>query len=1060
MKKRRFTGAVIVFAILCLATPIYADTPWLHADANKIKDPNGNVVVLRGIALIDLGFLQDWEGGAIAMVDRLTNTSDPCGSSPGWYPKVLRIMIAPPDSVSGWPHPFDPNNTDLYDLLRSVVNYCKAKDLYAIIDWHYVANTYDHNDSTSDFWRYMAPRFAGDSHVIFELFNEPINDLNNDWIFNSNDTADWLSVRANMQYWINIVRSYAPNNLILVAGSYYSQNIGPAAAYPLDGNNIVIVSHIYSGHWLDSYWAPSYKAEIDTALTRYPVFMTEWGFSQSASSSDGNITSYGQPLADFREARKISNTAWVSSYDWGPPMFTDGLNYKLRIGEGEMGGFVKDMLYAKRNSDLPGGGDTIPPAAPTGLTATGGNSTVSLDWNDNNETDLSGYNVYRSTTSGGPYSKLNASPVSSSNYGDNSVNGGVTYYYVVRAVDASMNESANSNQASATPTDTIPPSAPTGLTAAAGNQTVSLVWNNNSESDINGYNVYRSTTPGGTYTRLNATPLSSPNYTDNSVINGTTYYYVVTAVDTSSNESANSSEVSAKPQIITDVNVLGSWVSDLTHAKESGSSRSLIFVAHAEHTAAVSVTSVTYGGQPMTKVIERSVSSGSPTTYAYVVAFVLNEAGVTAATSSTFVPTWSVTPGIVGYSSVFLKNVNQTTLTGANDGNTTTTLNPIETNPLSTNNGDMVIVAATCGNLGSYTLNNGFIEGTDQAVGTYGFTGVTGHKHATGAPETPSATHTSVNRQVIIGFVVKAPANTPPAAPTGLTATAGNQIVLLDWNNNGEGDLAGYNVYRSTTSGSSYAKQNSSLLTNSDYNDPNVSNGTTYYYVVTAVDTGGLESNYPSEVSATPNLPVTGTGAILREWWSGITGTAVSDLTSNVNYPDNSTGRELITKLQGPTNWADNYGTSIRGYVIPPADGNYTFWIASDANSELWLSTNNNPANVVLIAYMPGSSQSSPKSLIAGQKYYVEVLHKAGTGNDNISVSWQGPALTQQVIDGLYLSPCCLDFRDLADLAQQWNRSDCNAGNNWCSGQDRDRDGNVRIDDLATFAGEWLLGIE
>ena len=86
------------------------------------------------------------------------------------------------------------------------------------------------------------------------------------------------------------------------------------------------------------------------------------------------------------------------------------------------------------------------------------------------------------------------------------------------------------------------------------------------------------------------------------------------------------------------------------------------------------------------------------------------------------------------------------------------------------------------------------------------------------------------------------------------------------------------------------------------------------------------------------------------------TGNAVSDLTSNVNYPDNSTGRELITKLEGPTNWADNYGTRIRGYVIPPADGNYTFWIASDDNSELWLSTDNNPANAVLIAYIPGNS--------------------------------------------------------------------------------------------------------
>ena len=891
----------------------------------------------------------------------------------------------------------------------------------------------------------MAPKFANDSHVLFELFNEPGNT-------GGSSTANWLTCRPDMQTWINIVRASAPNNLILVGAPSWSQQVGPAADYPLDGNNIVMVVHLYPGHWTGLYGNPEgYKNQVRHCITRYPIFSTEWGFRGSLTDNlKGTIDNYGRPLMDFYEGYKISNSAWIADNSWAPQMFDSSWN--LLVGPNEMGGFVKDTLYAKRLSDQPGANAT-PPAAPAGLSATPGNSFVSLNWNDNNESDLAGYDVYRSTTSGGPYTKINEWLLSNSNYIDSTTLGYVTYYYVVTATDLFSNKSGNSTQASATPTDTIPPSAPTGLTAQAGNNYVSLNWNDNSEVDINGYNVYRSTTSGGTYTRLNGTLLSSSNYTDNSVSNGTTYYYVVTAVDTSSNESANSGVATSMG-----VEIIGSWVTGTTHTKETGSNRALVFVAHAKSTAKT-LTSVTYGGQAMTKVID--VNSGG-TVRANTVVFILNEAGVAAATNSTFVPTWSSTPSIVAYTSVFLKNVNQASPVGATDSNgvNSNTPNPITTNSLATGIGDMVIDAATSGSVGSYTMNNGFTEGADQTFGgSGGATGATGYKTATGAAETPSATYSGSNYQVIIGFVVKAPVNTPPAAPTGLTATAGNHTVSLDWSNNGESDLAGYNIYRSTTSGSDYAKLNSSLLTNSDYNDPNVSNGTTYYYVVTAADTGGLESGYSSEVSATPNYPSTGTGAILREWWTGITGTAVSDLTSNVNYPDNSTGRELITKLQGPTNWADNYGTSIRGYVIPPANGNYTFWIASDANSELWLSTNNNPANAVLIAYIPSNPQSSPKSLVAGQKYYVEVLHKAGTGNDNISVSWQGPALSQQVIDGLYLSPCCLDFRDFADLAQQWNRGDCNAGNNWCSGADRDRDGNVRIDDLVTFAEEWLTGL-
>jgi type II secretory pathway pseudopilin PulG len=223
-----------------------------------------------------------------------------------------------------------------------------------------------------------------------------------------------------------------------------------------------------------------------------------------------------------------------------------------------------------------------------------------------------------------------------------------------------------------------------------------------------------------------------------------------------SGHAAITMDESAASSAAVPVAILGSWVTGLTHAKESGNNRALIFIAHEESTTGDPVlTSVTYGGQAMTRVIERSaVLSGYGN---YVAAFILNESGVNAASSSTFTPTWSGTTSSVSYASVFLSNVDQTTSIGASDSNGTTgsTPNPIKTNALATNNGDMVIVGATCGNNGSYTLNNGFTEGTDQSVGTNGHTGVTGRKSATGANETPSATHTAVNRQVIIGFVVK-----------------------------------------------------------------------------------------------------------------------------------------------------------------------------------------------------------------------------------------------------------------------------------------------------------------
>ena len=93
---------------------------------------------------------------------------------------------------------------------------------------------------------------------------------------------------------------------------------------------------------------------------------------------------------------------------------------------------------------------------------------------------------------------------------------------------------------------------------------------------------------------------------------------------------------------------------------------------------------------------------------------------------------------------------------------------------------------------------------------------------------------------------------TPPAAPMALLAVAGDATVGLDWNSSSEPDLAGYNVYRSTTSGSAFGRLNDPLLAASDYVDNTVTNGTTYYYVVTATDTSSNESDYSNEVSATP----------------------------------------------------------------------------------------------------------------------------------------------------------------------------------------------------------------
>lgn len=151
--------------------------------------------------------------------------------------------------------------------------------------------------------------------------------------------------------------------------------------------------------------------------------------------------------------------------------------------------------------------------------------------------------------------------------------------------------------------------------------------------------------------------------------------------------------------------------------------------------------------------------------------------------------------------------------------------------------------------------------------------------------------------------------------------------------------------------------------------------------------------------------PSTASGTLLVEYWNNIgSGTAVRDLTGNVNFPNNPTLKFYTnTVFELRSNYADSYGSRARALLVPTVSGDYTFWVASDDSSELWLSTNSDPANKMLVAYVSGwasprqwtkfaAQQSAAIPLVAGQAYCLETLHKDGGSLDNLAVGWQGPA--------------------------------------------------------------------
>ncbi len=180
--------------------------------------------------------------------------------------------------------------------------------------------------------------------------------------------------------------------------------------------------------------------------------------------------------------------------------------------------------------------DTTAPAVPQGVSASPATPRCKLAWDtDVSATDFGEFRVYRSETSPVTVDAAHrvASPTLAA-YKDTALTNGAALFYAVTAVDTNGNESAPSVEKAATPTqspDETAPAAPSEVTAASGDNKVTLAWTANGEGDLGGYKVYRSATAGGTRILLTGSPIAAAGFVDITALNGAAYYYKITAVD-------------------------------------------------------------------------------------------------------------------------------------------------------------------------------------------------------------------------------------------------------------------------------------------------------------------------------------------------------------------------------------------------------------------------------------------------------------------------------------------------------------------------------------------------
>jgi fibronectin type 3 domain-containing protein len=521
------------------------------------------------------------------------------------------------------------------------------------------------------------------------------------------------------------------------------------------------------------------------------------------------------------------------------------------------------------------------PAAPAGLSATGGNALVALSWTA--PSGASSYDVYRGTLTGGESATAIATGIATTYYTDRSLANGTTYYYRVDATN-SGGISPLSGEVSATP-EPGPPAAPAGLTATAGNASVALAWT--APGGATSYNVYRGSASGGEGATAISSGVTTASYADTGLTNNTTYYYKVSAVD-AGGTSPQSGEVSATPEPPVPAAPAGPT------ATAGNASVALAWTAPNGATSYNVYRGTTAGGEGTTAIAsgittvyyaDNGVSNG--TKYYYKVAAV-NIGGIGAPSSEVFATPEPGPPAA------------PTGLT-ATAGNASVALS--WTAP----------AGAT-----SYNVYRGTSASGESATALV--SGITATSYADNAAANGTRYYYKIAAVDSGGNSAQSteasamPEPPAPSAPVGLGATAGNGSVMLSWT--AASGATSYNVYRGGTVGGEGATALASGIAAVSYYDAAVTSGTAYYYKVAAVNGGGT-SALSGEASATPavSTPAAPTGLTATAHWVAAAPAAVAVPMTNASFESPKCTVSICT----PTGWsAVNAGT------WPPSTGSFT----------------------------------------------------------------------------------------------------------------------------------------
>lgn len=542
------------------------------------------------------------------------------------------------------------------------------------------------------------------------------------------------------------------------------------------------------------------------------------------------------------------------------------------------------------------------------------------------------------------------------------------------------------------------PAAANGVAATpASSQQINIVWNDNSSNE-EWFEIARSTTSGGPYTDVLIAAANSESYTDQTVLPGTTYYYVVRAAN-AGGASANSSQATATSfeEIIVDnpsATMVGSWSVASGAADKFGADyrfkSSGTGTAYLEFTPNITVAGdyevyewhpqgsnrtigaphvVTYNGGTSTVAVNQKVNGGKwnligtfnfatgtsgnvkiQDDYADTTQVVMADAlkFVMVATTSTPAPS---APGSLAATTISSSQIN---LSWADNSNNEANFIVSRS---ATSGGPYTDIATLAANTTSYS-NTGL-----NAATTYYYVVRAVNSGGSSANSNQASATTSA---------------TPPAAPTGLSATAiSSSQINLSWADNANNETS-YIVSRATTSGGPYTVIATLAANATSYNNTGLAANTTYFYVVKASNAAGDSANSNQATATTQQIPPPAAP-------SALTATTVSQTQINLSWSDNSSNEANFivarsTTSGGPYTDIATLGANVSSYSNTGLNANTTYYYAVRAVNAGGTSANSNQAGATTLPTPP----TAPSGLIAttASQTQIDLTWADNSGNE------------------------------------------------------------------------------